>query len=104
MAQCPFEPVIKDGKVFARGAADDKGQFYMHVKALELMNQTQTLCTNIKFLIEGEEEIGSPNLGDFVAKNKELLKADVILISDSAMLSFENPSWIRAYVDSVILR
>ena len=88
----PFEPVIKDGKVFARGAADDKGQFYMHVKALELMNQTQTLCTNIKFLIEGEEEIGSPNLGDFVAKNKELLKADVILISDSAMLSFENPS------------
>ncbi len=88
----PFEPVIKDGKVFARGSADDKGQFYMHVKALELMNQTQTLCTNIKFLIEGEEEIGSPNLGDFVAKNKELLKADVILISDSAMLSFENPS------------
>lgn len=88
----PFEPVVKDGKVFARGAADDKGQFYMHVKALELMNQTHTLCTNIKFLIEGEEEIGSPNLGDFVTKNKELLKADVILISDSAMLSFENPS------------
>ena len=88
----PFEPVIKDGKVFARGSADDKGQFYMHVKALELMNQTQTLCTNIKFLIEGEEEIGSPNLGDFVAKNKELLKADVILISDSAMLSFDTPS------------
>ncbi|MBM3158194.1 MAG: dipeptidase [Bacteroidota bacterium] len=88
----PFEPVIKDGKVFARGSADDKGQFYMHVKALELMNQTQTLCTNIKFLIEGEEEVGSPNLGSFVAKHKELLKADVILISDSAMLSFDTPS------------
>ncbi|MBM3412095.1 MAG: dipeptidase [Bacteroidetes bacterium] len=88
----PFEPVIKDGKVFARGSADDKGQFYMHVKALEMMNQTQTLCTNIKFLIEGEEEVGSPNLGNFVAKNKALLKADVILISDSAMLSFDTPS------------
>lgn len=88
----PFEPVIKDGKVYARGSADDKGQFYMHVKALELMQQTQTLCTNIKFLIEGEEEIGSPNLGPFVAAHKELLKADVILISDSAMLSMENPS------------
>ena len=88
----PFEPVIKDGKVFARGSADDKGQFYMHVKALEVMDKTNTLCTNIKFLIEGEEEVGSPNLGTFVAANKELLKADVILISDSAMLSMENPS------------
>jgi len=88
----PFEPVIKDGKVFARGSADDKGQFYMHVKALEVMDKTNTLCTNIKFLIEGEEEVGSPNLGTFVAANKELLKADVILINDSAMLSMENPS------------
>ncbi len=88
----PFEPMIKDGKVFARGSADDKGQFYMHVKALEVMDKTNTLCTNIKFLIEGEEEVGSPNLGAFVAANKELLKADVILISDSAMLSMENPS------------
>lgn len=88
----PFEPVIKDGKVFARGSADDKGQFYMHVKALEVMDKTNTLCTNIKFLIEGEEEVGSPNLGAFVAAHKELLKADVILISDSAMLSLENPS------------
>lgn len=88
----PFEPVIKDGKVFARGSADDKGQFYMHVKALEILNKTNTLTTNIKFLIEGEEEVGSPNLGSFVAANKELLKADVILISDSAMLSMENPS------------
>jgi acetylornithine deacetylase/succinyl-diaminopimelate desuccinylase-like protein len=88
----PFEPVIKDGKVFARGSADDKGQFYMHVKAPEVMDKTGTLCTNIKFLIEGEEEVGSPNLAAFVSANKELLKADVILISDSAMLSLDNPS------------
>lgn len=88
----PFEPVIKDGKVYARGSADDKGQFYMHIKALETMVQTNTMSTNIKFLIEGEEEVGSPNLAKFVAANKALLKADVILISDSAMLSMEHPS------------
>ena len=88
----PFEPVIRDGKVYARGSADDKGQFFMHVKALETLVKTNTLTTNIKFLIEGEEEIGSPNLGKFVSENKELLKADVILISDSSMLSMENPS------------
>lgn len=88
----PFEPVIKDGKIYARGACDDKGQFYMHVKALETMVHTNTLPVNIKFLIEGEEEIGSKHLGDFLASHKELLKADVILISDTAMLSMENPS------------
>lgn len=88
----PFEPVIKDGKVYARGSADDKGQFFMHVKALETMIQTKTMCTNIKFLIEGEEEIGSPNLGKFVAAHKDILKADVILISDSAMISLQTPS------------
>ena len=88
----PFEPVIKDGKVFARGSADDKGQFFMHVKALEMMVKTNTMHTNIKFIIEGEEEVGSPNLGKFVTQNKELLKADVILISDSSMLSMKNPS------------
>lgn len=88
----PFEPTIRDGKVYARGSADDKGQFFMHVKALEVMAKTNTLPTNIKFLIEGEEEIGSPSLGKFVRENKELLKADVILISDSAMLSMETPS------------
>src|SRR6476620_9227078 len=88
----PFEPVIKEGKVYARGSADDKGQFYMHVKALETMVKTNSLETNIKFLIEGEEEVGSPNLGKFVAAHKELLKADVILISDSAMISLETPS------------
>ena len=88
----PFDPVIKDGKIFARGSADDKGQFYMHVKALEIMVKTNTLPTNIKFCIEGEEEVGSSNLGDFVKSHKDLLKADVILISDTAMLSMENPS------------
>lgn len=88
----PFDPVIKDGKVFARGSADDKGQFYMHVKALEILTRTNSMTTNIKFLIEGEEEVGSPNLGAFVAKHKDLLKADVILISDSSMLSMEHPS------------
>ncbi|HVM89789.1 MAG TPA: dipeptidase [Puia sp.] len=88
----PFEPVIKDGKIFARGAADDKGQFYMHVKAFETMSKTNTLSTNIKFIIEGEEEVGSPNLGKFVANHKDLLKADVILISDTSMISLENPS------------
>jgi acetylornithine deacetylase/succinyl-diaminopimelate desuccinylase-like protein len=88
----PFEPVIKDGKIFARGSADDKGQFYMHVKALETLVKTDTLPCNIKFIIEGEEEIGSPNLAKFVRENKELLKADVILISDTSMLSMEHPS------------
>ena len=88
----PFDPVIKDGKIYARGSADDKGQFYMHVKALETMVQTGTLTTNIKFLIEGEEEVGSPNLATFVKANKALLDANVILISDTSMLSMENPS------------
>ena len=88
----PFEPVIRDGKIFARGSADDKGQFYMHVKALEIMCQTHSLPGNIKFIIEGEEEIGSPNLAAFVADHKELLKADVILISDTSMISLQTPS------------
>jgi len=88
----PFEPLIKDGKIYARGSCDDKGQFYMHVKALEIMVQTGSLPTNIKFCIEGEEEIGSPNLGKFVASHKDLLKADVVLISDTAMISMDTPS------------
>jgi len=88
----PFEPVIKDGKIYARGSCDDKGQFYMHVKALETMTQTNTLQANVKFIIEGEEEIGSPNLATFVKANKDLLKADVILISDTSMLSMDTPS------------
>jgi acetylornithine deacetylase/succinyl-diaminopimelate desuccinylase-like protein len=88
----PFEPVIKDGKIYARGACDDKGQFYMHVKALEVMVKNNALKTNIKFCIEGEEEIGSPNLGKFVASHHHLLKADVVLISDTAMISMDTPS------------
>jgi acetylornithine deacetylase/succinyl-diaminopimelate desuccinylase-like protein len=88
----PFEPVIKDGKIFARGACDDKGQFYMHVKALETMVRTNSLPVNIKFIIEGEEEVGSPNLAKFVVDNKALLKSDVILISDTAMISMDSPS------------
>jgi acetylornithine deacetylase/succinyl-diaminopimelate desuccinylase-like protein len=88
----PFEPVIKDGKIFARGSADDKGQFYMHVKAFEIMAKTNSMTTNVKFLIEGEEEVGSPNLAKFVSENKALLKTDVILISDSSLLSMETPS------------
>lgn len=88
----PFEPVIKDGKIFARGSCDDKGQFYMHVKALEILVKTNSLQNNIKFCIEGEEEVGSPSLGDFVKEHKELLKADCILISDSALISLDTPS------------
>ena len=88
----PFDPVIKDGKLYARGSCDDKGQFYMHVKALELLNQAGELPTNIKFLIEGEEEVGSPNLATFVKENRDLLKCDVILISDTAMISLDTPS------------
>jgi acetylornithine deacetylase/succinyl-diaminopimelate desuccinylase-like protein len=88
----PFEPTIKNGMIFARGSADDKGQFFMHVKALEIMNHTGTLACNVKFIIEGEEEIGSPNLGEFVSSHKDLLKADVILISDTSMISLETPS------------
>jgi acetylornithine deacetylase/succinyl-diaminopimelate desuccinylase-like protein len=88
----PFDPTIKDGKIYARGACDDKGQFYMHVKALETMTATNSQPVNIKFLIEGEEEIGSKHLGDFVKEHKEKLKADVILISDTAMISLDTPS------------
>ncbi len=88
----PFDPLIKDGKIYARGSCDDKGQVYMHVKALETMVKTNTMTTNIKFCIEGEEEVGSPNLGKFVASHKELLKADCVLISDSAMISLDTPS------------
>ena len=88
----PFEPVIKDGKIYARGACDDKGQMYMHVKAFELLMNTDQLPCNVKFIIEGEEEVGSENLEGFITQNKEKLKADIILISDTSMLSMENPS------------
>lgn len=88
----PFEPVIKDGKIYARGACDDKGQMYMHVKAFELMMQTNNLPCNVKFMIEGEEEVGSTNLAIFVKENKEKLKADVIVISDTGIIANDIPS------------
>lgn len=88
----PFEPIIKDEKIYARGACDDKGQVYMHIKALEAMIATNSLDCNIKFMIEGEEEIGSNNLEKFVIENKEKLKADVIVISDTAMIANDIPS------------
>ena len=94
----PFEPVIKttklhpEGAIFARGACDDKGQMYMHVKAFETMMQTNNLSCNVKFMIEGEEEVGSENLGTFVKENKEKLKADVILISDTGIIANDVPS------------
>src|SRR5690606_2654833 len=88
----PFEPTIRDGKIYARGSADDKGQFYMHVKAFEYMMKNNALACNIKFMIEGEEEVGSAKLGTFVKENTERLKADVIVISDTSMSSMEQPS------------
>lgn len=94
----PFEPVIKktelhpDGAIFARGACDDKGQFFMHVKAVEYMIQNNTLPCNVKFMIEGEEEVGSDSLGDFLKENSEKLKNDIILISDTGMIANDTPS------------
>jgi acetylornithine deacetylase/succinyl-diaminopimelate desuccinylase-like protein len=88
----PFEPTVRDGKIYARGACDDKGQFYMHVKAFEILKKHDLLSCNIKFMIEGEEEVGSDNLGIFVKANKEKLKADVILISDTSLISLDQPS------------
>ena len=94
----PFEPVIKktaihpDGAIFARGACDDKGQMYMHVKAFETMMKTNTLPCNVKFMIEGEEEVGSPSLGPWIIANKERLKGDIILISDTSILGNTTPS------------
>lgn len=88
----PFEPVIKNEKIYARGAADDKGQAFMHVKALEAMIATNELPCNVKLLIEGEEEIGSENLESFVKENKALLKNDVILVSDTHMIANDTPS------------
>lgn len=89
----PFEPEIRDEKLFARGASDDKGQVFMHIKALEaIIQSTGSLPLNFKFLIEGEEEIGSPTLPAFVEKNKKLLAADVIVISDTGMLERGKPA------------
>ncbi len=94
----PFEPVIKEtelhpqGAIFARGACDDKGQMYMHIKAFETMMATDSLACNIKFIIEGEEEVGSDNLDTFIENNKEKLKCDVVLVSDTGIIANDVPS------------
>jgi len=88
----PFEPEIRDGKFYARGADDDKGQSFMHAKAFEYLVKTNGLNCNVKFLLEGEEEIGSPSLEAFCFQNKELLNCDTILVSDTSMLGIDKPS------------
>ncbi len=88
----PFEPEVRDGKIWARGADDDKGQAFIQAKAFEYVNSHDLLRHNVKFIFEGEEEIGSPSLGDFCEEHKELLKCDVILVSDTSMLSADLPS------------
>lgn len=88
----PFEPIIKDGKIYARGADDDKGQGFMHIAAFEAMVKSGELPCNVKFMLEGEEEIGSGNLTKWCEKHKELLTADIILVSDTSLLGFDTPS------------
>lgn len=88
----PFEPVVKDGKIWARGADDDKGQSFMHAKAFEYMVKNNTLPCNVKFMFEGEEEIGSPNLPEFCRNHKDMLKSDIILVSDTSMIAPDVPS------------
>jgi acetylornithine deacetylase/succinyl-diaminopimelate desuccinylase-like protein len=88
----PFEPLVKDGKIWARGADDDKGQSFMHAKAFEYLVKSGKLECNVKFLIEGEEEIGSPNLPKFCKKHKKMLQADIILVSDTSMIAPDVPS------------
>ncbi|MBQ1939336.1 MAG: M20/M25/M40 family metallo-hydrolase, partial [Alistipes sp.] len=88
----PFEPVVKEGRIWGRGSDDDKGQLFMHAKAFEALVATDSLPCNVKFMLEGEEEIGSPSLYGFCRENKELLKADIILVSDTSMISMEQPS------------
>jgi acetylornithine deacetylase/succinyl-diaminopimelate desuccinylase-like protein len=88
----PFEPEIRDEKIYARGADDDKGQAFMHIKAFETMIATDTLTCNVKFMIEGEEEIGSPSLGKWCAEHKDMLTADTILVSDTGMIAQDIPS------------
>ena len=88
----PFEPEIRDGKIYARGADDDKGQGFMHAKAFETLVKTDSLPVNVKFMLEGEEEIGSVSLGAFCRENKEVLKADIIIVSDTGMIAPDIPS------------
>lgn len=88
----PFEPVVKDNMIYARGACDDKGQLYMHVKAYDAMSKNGGVPCNVKFMFEGEEEVGSANLGTFIKKYKEKLSCDVVLISDTSMIANDVPS------------
>ncbi|HTX88797.1 MAG TPA: dipeptidase [Bacteroidales bacterium] len=88
----PFKPEVRDGRIYARGAADDKGQSFMHAKAFEMMVRTGTLPCNVKFMIEGEEEIGSVSLPMFCTDYKEMLRSDIILVSDTSMISMDCPS------------
>jgi acetylornithine deacetylase/succinyl-diaminopimelate desuccinylase-like protein len=94
----PFEPVIKktalhpQGAIFARGSCDDKGQAYMHVKAFEAMVATDSLYCNVKFILEGEEEVGSNHLGDFLDEHKDMLSCDVVLVSDTSIIANDQPS------------
>jgi len=88
----PFKPEVRDGKIYARGADDDKGQAFMHAKAFELMVRTNTLPCNVKFMLEGEEEIGSPSLPAFLKEHREMLKSDIMLVSDTSMISLATPS------------
>lgn len=88
----PFEPVVKDGRIWGRGANDDKGQLYMHAKAFETLVATEQLPCNVKFMLEGEEEIGSPSLYQWCADNKEMVAADIILVSDTSLIAWDTPS------------
>lgn len=88
----PFEPVVKDGLIIARGSCDDKGQVYMHIKAFEAMMKNNELPCNVRFMIEGEEEVGSAHLGEWIRENKNRLKGDVILISDTSIIANDTPS------------
>ncbi|MEI7661427.1 MAG: dipeptidase [Bacteroidota bacterium] len=88
----PFKPEVRNGRIYARGADDDKGQSFMHAKAFELMVRTKTLPCNVKFMIEGEEEVGSMNIGPFCRKYADMLKSDIILVSDTSMIGLQNPS------------
>lgn len=88
----PFKPEVRNGKIYARGADDDKGQSFMHAKAFEVMVRTNTLPCNVKFMIEGEEEVGSMNIGPFCREYKEMLNSDIILVSDTSMIGLQSPS------------
>lgn len=88
----PFRPEVRDNKVYARGASDDKGQLHMSIKAFEVLSRAKKMHCNVKFLLEGEEEIGSPHIAQYIAKNKEKLHADVVLVTDTALIDKDTPT------------